>query len=346
MRKTTRLLPITIMMVCALLLSACGSSNAGAGNSGPDASTATVQDVTADPAVAAGDETNADTNVGTDAGAEQDGDLEAVPPEADEPEDPTFELIPDEFACSIRVSINPEVLLYLDKDYTVIGIRYDNEDAKEAYDDRDLKGMNLDEAMDALIATAIEKKYLKADGTVSIELADVGDRSVITDDSVLRAAKASAVATLEKAECECTLETEIAEEVRKDYSIEKTMIVCPTCGGTGIICPGDHETPNVNYDGCGGTGETVCMNPICNGGACTRCGGSGKSTCPGCNGAGVNNVDGATCNHCGGSGKISCEYCHGSGKCERCGGTGRHACYVMDKHRACETCGGTGMVEE
>ncbi|MBR6380200.1 MAG: hypothetical protein IKS07_00805 [Lachnospiraceae bacterium] len=267
--------------------------------------------------------------------------------EESEPEPPVIDVIPESYACTIRVSINPSVLLYLDSKEQVIGIVHENEDAVEAFGEETIVGQSLEKAMDDLIRISDEKGYLKEDATVSITLEDVGEGGSVTDDTVLRNARDLAKAFLESLESTCNVSTEISETVQNDYHIEKTMITCPDCLGSGIFCPGDTDpaAKDVRYGSCHGTGVVTCLNPICNGGKCTRCGGTGRSTCFGCNGTGVNSVDGATCNHCGGSGTERCEYCHGTGNCERCNGTGQIHCLFADQHTTCETCGVTGQVE-
>ncbi len=128
---------------------------------------------------------------------------------------------------------------------------------------------------------------------------------------MLTVAKTSAKAALEEKECDSKVDLEIAAEVQSSYSIEITKVPCTNCYGTGILCPGDHETPGIDYEGCHGTG--------------------------------VNDVDGMTCNHCNGSGTEACQYCHGTGNCERCNGTGQVTCYVIDQHTTCPVCDGTGF---
>jgi hypothetical protein len=92
-------------------------------------------------------------------------------------------------------------------------------------------------------------------------------------------------------------------------------MVCPTCGGTGKCSV------------CHGTGRQTC--PTCNGS------GSIQTTCPLCNGSGV--FQGAVCPKCNGSGTVAvvCPQCNGVGdiNCRNCGGSG-----------ICPTCHGTGQV--
>ncbi len=340
MHRTHHLKPLlSVFLTTFLLLTACGSSQS------PDPAVETTTSQSLETALSTGDRAAEATEPAPAADPSEAAEAE---PEQ-EPEEPSYDVIPDSYACTIRVSINPQVLLYLDESYKVIGILHENEDAIDAYGEMKLVGQPLENVVDTLISTAEEKGYLKEDATVSITLEEVTDTEAITDDTVLRLARDTARAALETTEKEVSVDTVISEEVQAEAHIEKTMVTCPDCGGSGIFCPG--VTPPegsiaMAYPSCGGSGIVACRNPICDGGKCTRCGGSGKTACHGCNGAGVNSVDGATCNHCGGSGKTTCEYCHGTGNCDRCGGTGQITCLALDQHTECATCHGTGQVEE
>ncbi len=334
---------LSLLLTGILLFTACGAGASESGAGAGSEATANVQEGTNNPETtdAAGTPETTEEATATEA-------AEVAEPEP-EPEEPNYDVIPETYACTIRVSINPQVLLYLDEGFQVIGICHENEDAIDAYGEKELVGLSLEDAVDTLIVTAEEKGYLKEEATVSITLEEVADTTVITDDTVLRAARDTAKEALEKTEKEVAVETVISEEVQRSAHIEKSMVTCPDCGGSGIFCPGVEPPAGSNakpYPSCGGSGIVDCQNPICDHGKCTRCGGSGKSTCFGCNGTGVNSVDGATCNHCGGSGKERCEYCHGTGNCERCNGTAKITCLALDQHTECATCHGTGQVEE
>ncbi len=275
----------------------------------------------------------------------------------DASEEKGYDVIPEEYACIVKVSINPEVSLFLDKDYKVVGIRYDNEDAIDAYADKtdEFIGKSAEDAAGELVSMAADKEYLKDDGDVEITLDEVKDDS-ISDASVLTLMKEAANDVIEEKELNCSINLDVDESLAETYEAPKVKVTCPDCGGVGVICPGDPNsgdkiTPG-GYQGCGGDGVVECLSkiPLCENGTihCDHCGATGRATCFGCNGTGVNPVDGTTCNHCGGSGTEACEYCHGQGvyTCPRCGGTGMMTCPTIDKHYNCETCGGTGYIEQ
>ena len=48
-------------------------------------------------------------------------------------EEKGYDVIPEEYAMVVTVSINPEISLYLDKEYKVIGYKFGNDDAIDAY---------------------------------------------------------------------------------------------------------------------------------------------------------------------------------------------------------------------
>jgi DnaJ-class molecular chaperone len=91
-------------------------------------------------------------------------------------------------------------------------------------------------------------------------------------------------------------------------------MICPACGGTGLC------------SNCQGTGRETC--PDCNGvgqvtETCPLCLGTGQyngETCPTCNGLTTIRV---TCPTCNGATTITCRVCNGTGKCRNCNGTGQ-----------------------
>ena len=93
-------------------------------------------------------------------------------------------------------------------------------------------------------------------------------------------------------------------------------MICPSCGGSG------------SCRSCNGSGRITC--PACNGmgtekQVCNVCGGSGQyqgNVCNTCNGSGIIT---ATCSYCNGAGTKSCSDCNGTGVCRACNGTGQIA---------------------
>lgn len=118
-----------------------------------------------------------------------------------------------------------------------------------------------------------------------------------------------------------------AEEI-KTVMVE---IECDLCEGTGIICPGDptfgYDRGNGHgYEGCHGTGYSICPDIWCH---------DGIKTCQNCEGSGI--YKGETCQVCEGSGIVDCEFCHNTGIAE---------CISADSHSPCEKCEGKGYYLE
>ena len=118
-------------------------------------------------------------------------------------------------------------------------------------------------------------------------------------------------------------------EITIDEIDEKTLAVCPVCGGGGTLtcwdCDGTakRKCPCENgLDECGHCHGTGAIDCDCDGGfqVCTDCGGEGWKAC----------------DQCGGAGKLenTCFNCGGTGNCPDCGGRG----YVI------VTAGDTGNV--
>ncbi len=86
---------------------------------------------------------------------------------------------PEKYEYSVVITINPQITLYVtyneNNEAIVSNFKFDNEDAKEAYGELSLANLKTDDAVKLIIKTAAEKEYLKADGTVTIDVQPVGD---------------------------------------------------------------------------------------------------------------------------------------------------------------------------
>lgn len=313
-----------ILMMC-LLLAGCGQA-APTEETGPEVSAVVEQSVTAE---AKEEETKA---------------TETVEPESSE--EVVYDIIPEEYAYSLTVSINPLVKLYFDASDIIVGVEYQNEDAIEAYADLKLVGASSKEGLESLIDAAVDKNYLKEDGQISIELTEVVDTVAITENTPLMQAKeivAERIVKIAEAEetdaeetkpaLQVSILVDVAEDVTEKTGIKPT-VVCPDCNGTGNDCKECNGTAIVNCKRCNGGWET-----------CGICNGSGHEICHGCKGTGIDN--GNTCTRCGGSGKQnSCTGCKGAGgfECSWCKGALQHVCPECWGEKVCDTCGGTGTI--
>lgn len=244
--------------------------------------------------------------------------------------------VPEKYAYSLIIVINPEVELYFDEKDTIIGMEYHNDDAINAYKELEIIGKTIDEGMVLIIESSIEKGYLKADGQVSVELAKVMDEEQVKDSAMLsEAQRIIENYTVTKFEQPVTINIKVDETVSNKTGIVSRKI-CGTCGGKGVYCS---ECLGVLIVNC-----KRCVNGI---ESCGTCKGTAIINCHGCKGSGSVNGN-ETCNYCGGSGKISCDACHGAGTflCSWCKGELKHICPIcFGEPSECTSCNGSGYEE-
>lgn len=249
-------------------------------------------------------------------------------------EESTIDIIPDIFAYAITVSINPQVELYFDANDDVVGIAFLNEDAIDAYQKLDMLGENYEESMNMLIQSAADEGYLKENGTIDIELTEVGNDVKEYDE--LFTVELSNVANqivIDK-ELQASITISVSDTVEQLTGI-KVLEKCTTCNGTGNSCIE-----------CSGIGIVNCKR--CNNGVetCGTCHGSATITCHGCHGSGSMGTgeNTAACSYCGGSGIMRCDACGGQGTflCSWCKGELQHVCPDCWGEGSCEDCLGKG----
>lgn len=307
---------MTSLMACILLIFAC----AGCGAKKETKSEAPVQE-----------EVVVTPELEEEVVLTQEEPEEEIPTQAPE-EEPTYDIIPESYAYTLTVSINPLVRLYMDESNIIVGIEYLNQDAIDAYVELDLVGTSCEEGIALMVETAAEKEYLVQEGTVSLELTEVVNTEVISDSTPLKEAQAAVEEVLESeefAELAAVIEAEVSEEVTEQTGIV-AIVTCPDCNGTGNDCKECNGTGIVNCKRCSGGYET-----------CGICHGSGRETCHGCKGSGD-----PACNHCGGAGTIQCSGCGGAGgfNCSWCHGELRHVCPDCWGEGVCATCKGAGTL--
>lgn len=271
-----------------------------------------------------------DTGESTDAVASE----ETVASEAEE--EISYDIIPEAYAYSLTVSINPLVELYFDVENTVVGIAYLNQDAVDAYKEEKIVGNKLEEGMNLLMNAAAEKGYIKEDATVEIELSKVSeevqesfDTTILLEVSQTANEILEAVCTEQEIPLEASVEVAVNEELEEKTGIA-APVVCSDCNGTGNNCKECNGTTIVNCK--------ACVNGI---ESCGVCKGTAIINCHGCKGAG-----GADCKHCDGGGRISCDACGGKGTflCSWCKGELKHICPICWGEGSCPTCGGDGIL--
>ena len=250
--------------------------------------------------------------------------------------------IPQQYAAVVYVTINPELALYLNADGRVIAAECLNEDATEVFSEISLDDLSVEEAMNTVVETAVDKGFLTEGKTVHIEV-EQEEGETVSAEELTEKIEQAVITQLEEEEVAAEVALSIdGEEYVSSVEIpspEPQKELCEACGGTGI-CPE-----------CGG-GTLACKR--CGGSlweSCGICNGSGKISCHGCHGSGKETSQDGTvyedpCHHCGGSGTMTCDLCGGAGgkSCSICNGTGHMGadCIVCHGDKTCTACGGTG----
>lgn len=290
------------------------------------------------------------------------------------------DVIPEDYAVSVIVTINPQVKLYLDKDNVVIGVEYLNEDAKAAFAKVNFSDVTIEACMDEMISAAVESEFLSDGKDVSIEISEIKDGS-IDSEKLCEQVETVVLAAVEENKVEANVSAKVTgtdnSEVTTEKQEETEANERESVSGIEETKPTEPETTEPepteepvkeDCEACGGTG--VC--PECGGGitTCKRCGGTLRETCvvckgnititcQGCRGSGLATshetgevYEGEPCNHCGGTGIATCDQCGGAGgyTCLTCNGTGKmtlgDSCILCHGGKSCTTCGGTGKVSQ
>lgn len=315
------------MAVAMAMLTACGAAEKpaeGLVSSGTE--TGTTESGQADTGIT--ESGQADTGA-TESSQEKTGVTESAPENTDATE------AQPEYATKLHITINPDMALYLDEADSVVLVEYLNEDAEKAYAGTDMTGININEAMDVIVDTAVAGGYLTEGKTISVDVVECAEEKAVEElTAQLQTSLQEAAA---KKELAITLELKVDGELKTEIQTETAKEPCPACGGTGICAE------------CGG-GTLPCKR--CKGTlveTCGNCDASGMQKCPGCKGSGVDATSGEACRHCGGAGKITCELCGGThGKpCTICNGKGvvSDDCILCHGGKKCTVCGGTGVAE-
>ena len=288
------------------------------------------------------------------------------------------DVIPEDYAASVIVTINPQVKLYLDKDNVVIGVEYLNEDAKAAFAKVNFSDVTIEVCIDEMISAAVESEFLADGKDVSIEISEIKDGS-IDSEKLCEQVETVVIVAVEENKVEANVTAKISSTDNNGVTAEKQEETgeneSESVSGIEKTKPKEPESTEApvepakeDCEACGGTG--VC--PECGGGitTCKRCGGTLRETCvvckgnititcQGCRGSGLATshetgevYEGEPCNHCGGTGIATCDQCGGAGgyTCMNCNGTGKmtlgDSCILCHGDKNCTTCGGTGKVSQ
>lgn len=283
-------------------------------------------------------------------------------------------------AAVVRITINPDLELLLDKEAKILAVNYLNQDAEDAFSELELQGTELKDAVSLVVDAAIEKEYLEAGKEIAVEIS-AGEGKVpeaALSEKITDVINKTVQETLDNRQFDALLQITVAEaeegqsghaaEVKEEQTESKegqaaedgqTAVKDGQGSGESTEQTTQAETGGEPCPACGGTG--ICAE--CGGGTlpckrcggslwekCGTCGGSGSQTCPGCHGSGQDATDGSACRHCGGAGSITCEQCGGSGgkACSICNGKGviSDDCILCHGAKTCTVCGGTGKKQD
>ena len=225
------------------------------------------------------------------------------------------DMIPEEYAAALVITINPKIKLYVDSDNVVIGVEYLNEDAKAVAAGIELANHPVEETVEKLIVAATEQEFLTDGKNVDVDVAEIKDEEYDSK-SVCETVEA----VVEEVAQEYEMEVTVAKSVESEPIVEEPENPCSNCNGTGKCdeCLGDGYLGvgySVSCPRCHGTLTETCIY-------CDESGNSnkheGKCDFPNCMGSHV-----YSCTTCGGgTTPVTCDSCKGDGKCKVCGGTG------------------------
>ena len=303
--------------------------------------------------------------------SENPAESEKTPAEEKEPGDQeiseisTDELLsdaPDTYDYALRISINPEFILYL-VEHRVVAYKALNADAQKVDERAAIEERDLFEALNDIVRFSHEEGFLEDGGDVTVTMvsafqteAEANEllteaKGMVTDIAKDCGISVNPVLTVEE-NVEFSEELEIPEQTDSEAPSEQGDSEQGNNPGSEDNPPApnednnnenpddDHEyhAPRDPNEGC-----SVCQGS----GICARCDGRGTAICEECNSgyetcskcggegyAGSDENGPKVCDKCGGNGHIPhgncggtgivpCQGCRGSGKCNACGGTGK-----------------------
>lgn len=116
------------------------------------------------------------------------------------------------YSAKMRITINPDLLLYLDGEGTVLAYTYENADAADAYKDLSFTGDNVKDTVKKVTAAALETNYLKPNADMVIEVAEVKDESFKIEETMY-IAEVTANKTLREKHEQAEVKTAMAPQV-------------------------------------------------------------------------------------------------------------------------------------
>jgi len=283
--------------------------------------------------------------------SENPAESEKTPAEEKEPGDQeiseisTDELLsdaPDTYDYALRISINPEFILYL-VEHRVVAYQALNADAQKVDERAAIEDRDLFEALNDIVRSSYEEGFLEDGGDVTVTMVSAFQTEAEANELLT---EAKGMVTDIAKDCGISVNPVLTVDKNVEFSEpgnnpgSEDNPPAPNEDNNNENPDDDHEyhAPRDPNEGCsvchgsgicvrcGGRGTAICEE--CNSGyeTCTKCGGkgyaggdeNGPKVCDQCGGNGH-----ITHGNCGGTGIVPCQGCRGSGKCEACGGTGK-----------------------
>lgn len=283
-----------------------------------------------------------------------------------------------DYVSIVRITINPQLELYLDGEDRVVGVSYLNQDAEDAFSRLSMTDLSLEDAVRQIVTVSVEEGYLTEGKTITVDFSEQDEKANLPDR--MEMVQTAVREELSEKQLTVTLEIEAEGEVQDSFVLEPdekkpSEETAPSSGQNGndktsetTGTQNDKQTDKQTGQQTGkqnGTQEagnsasaagSEAAKPA--GEPCSDCGGSG--ICPECGGGTLpcKMCGGSlweSCGVCGGNGRQSCPGCHGSGKdatsgetCRHCGGAGSITCEVCGGAggKSCSICNGKGVVSD
>ncbi len=106
---------------------------------------------------------------------------------------------------AVRVTINPQLTLYMDENDQVVSVAFDNEDAKEDYASINFVGLDLETAIETAVSTAVDNGRLHEGGLLDIKIADDSDEKTVDTAALVQRAEKKAETLLEERKITATV---------------------------------------------------------------------------------------------------------------------------------------------
>lgn len=231
------------------------------------------------------------------------------------------------WTSSIKITINPEICIYLDENQMVVAAEGINDDGKQVLEQVDLVGKTVEEGVVSFSEEAWKQGYVEESCQITIAIDELKENAEV--DTVHEAASKAQNDVYAYMNETMNIQPSV---ILVDETGQEQPYICPTCEGTNrVMCETCEGLHSIDCTICGGQHQLVCE----------RCEGDGLMECSKCHGSGLRQlVDDPNCEHCHGSG--ICKNCGGEGKTYAYGGAGTDHENVVVGWEWCFACDGSG----